>query len=257
MRIRLIDSPALPGDFNMACDYLLTRDTNFGDNTVLRLYTWNRPTISLGYHQKADNIDFEKCRGDGIDIVRRPTGGRAILHWGELTYCLIFPVEPGRGREKLKEIYCQAHQAIANALRNAGSKVDFAGAKNKPQPHNPLCFASTAGTELEVGGKKVVGSAQRLFDSAILQHGSILLTDQHLRMPEYLDLPIDRQEALKHQLSAKSGHLEVTDGTSLRRGFADSFSKIFDLEYYRDDLKEGEIIHIDREKCRFKAGFAG
>ena len=251
MRIRFINSPALPGDFNMGCDYLLARSAKLGDDMVVRLYTWSRPTISLGYHQKADNIDFEKCRRDGIDIVRRPTGGRAILHWGEMTYCVIFPVETGKGREKLKEVYSMTHQAIALALNNAGAKVDFAGSKNKPQPHNPLCFASAAGTELEVGGKKVAGSAQRLFSSAILQHGSILLTDQHLRMPDYLKVTKEKQEALKQQLSGKSTHLNITDNTSLRQGFADSFSEIFNLAYFGDELEEEEKIRMEKESGAF------
>jgi lipoyl(octanoyl) transferase len=251
MKLRYIDSPALSGSFNMACDYYLAENTGFDDSPILRLYTWLRPTISLGFHQKSTDIDFAACEKDGVDIVRRPTGGRAILHWGEITYCIVVPVEENSGKQALQDIYSKVHLGILRALKKAGSPVVFAGADKKPQPHNPLCFASSAITELELDGKKVVGSAQRLIGSTVLQHGSILLNPSHLEMPKYLNLPSDKKEELRKQLESKSTHLNIQDDASIRDNFAESISAAFGSEMYHDKLSDFEIAKIDSNKYAF------
>lgn len=244
MKMRFIDSPPSSGAFNMACDYYFAENVAEEDCPVLRLYSWNPPAISLGFHQRTTDIDFNACWNDGIDIVRRPTGGRAILHWGEITYCLVVPIPPDYGKKALQNIYSKVHSGILNALEKAGAEVVFAGADKKPQPHNPLCFASSAGTELEMSGRKVVGSAQRLLNSAVLQHGSILLTPQHLKIPEYLNIPPEKKEEMRIQLSSKSTNLHLTDSPDLRMSIAENISLVFDSELQKLNLKDSEISAI-------------
>ena len=257
MKLRIIDSPALPGDFNMACDYVLSRMCALGSDAILRLYTWKRPTISLGFHQKTGEIDLDKCAEDNVDVVRRPTGGRAILHWGEITYCFICPVDPADGKQLLKEVYAKVHRGLLEALSRAGNDVKFASAGRKPLPHNPLCFASAAGTELELDGKKVVGSAQRLMDSAILQHGSILLTSEHLLMPAYLNLDEHKQEVLRKKLTRQSAHLPLHDTPELRNRLIESISRTFGLSANITPLSNDQIQNIENSKDNFSILIAG
>lgn len=252
MKIRFIDSPALPGDFNMACDYALSRMCRPGGGAILRLYTWEKPAVSLGFHQKSEDVDLAKCAADGIEVVRRPTGGRAILHWGEITYCFIFPVSNDSGKQMLKDVYARVHRGLAAALQRSGAAVGFASAGRKPQPHNPLCFASAAGTELELEGKKVAGSAQRLLETSILQHGSILLTDHHLQMPEYLLMEESKREALKKLLAKQSAHLPLKDTPDLRKSLAAAISDVFELELTASQLNGEEIAGIEGLRGRFR-----
>jgi len=251
MNLRFIDGGAESGAFNMACDYYFARRIVPAGEPLLRLYTWENPTISLGFHQKTTEVDFTACENDGIEIVRRPTGGRAILHWGEITYCMIVPASEHSGKQVLQEIYRKIHLGILNALNETGAGVALAGNNKKPQPHNPLCFASSAGSELELGGKKVVGSAQRLVASTVLQHGSILLTDQHLQLPKYLRLPPVKREQLQVQLREKSTHLNLADTPGLRGNIAEMIAQAFTCETYTDSLSEAERSEI----AMLSAGF--
>jgi len=251
MKIRFIDSPALPGDFNMACDYNLSKMCRAGSDAIFRLYTWEKPAVSLGFHQKSEDVDREKCAADGIDVVRRPTGGRAILHWGEITYCFIYPVLSESGKQMLKEVYAKVHRGLAAALQQSGAAVGFASPGRKSQPHNPLCFASAAGTELELDGKKVVGSAQRLMDIAILQHGSILLTDHHLQMPEYLLMEESKRKALKKLLAKQSAHLPLEDSPDLRKVISEAIADVFELEMIVSSLQNSETVMIEELRAGF------
>ena len=237
----------------MACDYALSQMCSAsGGDALLRLYTWKRPAISLGFHQKSEDIDREKCAADGIEVVRRPTGGRAILHWGEITYCFIYPAANDSGKPMLKDVYARVHRGLAAALQRFGAAVGFASADRKPQPHNPLCFATSAGTELELNGKKVVGSAQRLLEGSILQHGSILLTDHHLQMPEFLLLEESKRAALKKLLAKQSAHLPLEDTYDLRRSLAEAISDAFESELSASQLNGEEIAGIERLRGRFR-----
>ena len=249
--LRYINSPPLPGDFNMAADFTLAQHLS-SETAVLRLYTWLKPTISLGFHQKSTDIDFDCCRQDGIDVVRRPTGGRAILHWQELTYCFIQKASAGEnGRSVLRRIYQSVHQALGEALAQMGVKLSYTSENRKPQPHNPLCFASSAGSELEIEGKKVVGSAQRLIDNTILQHGSIILGDKHLLMPRYFNLTEPQREKLKFHLTEKSAHLNLSDTAELRELISQKIAAVFQLELFRDELKAAEKLLIEENRQSF------
>ncbi|NQS99331.1 MAG: lipoate--protein ligase family protein [candidate division Zixibacteria bacterium] len=251
MNIRFIDSPPQEGEFNMSCDYTLAVQAKPGDDALLRIYTWLEPTISIGFHQKAEDIDYILCEKDGISVVRRPTGGRAILHWGEITYCFIAAMQVGGGQKALGEIYRKAHTAIHNALRMHGLNVNFAAGKKIIRKQSPLCFATSVGTELEYEGKKVVGSAQRLLKSTVLQHGSILISPEHLKLPDYLNVSEELRQRLREKLELSSTHLPLRDDKSFRITMGKSFANIFEGKVYRTDLTSDENIQIGKDRPRF------
>ena len=144
--------------------------------SVLRVYAWVRPTLSLGRHQVArDRYDLERARSMGVDVVRRPTGGRAVLHHREITYSVTAPV---RALGSLHESYAAINRFLLDGLRRLGIDVHAASPPNAtPRPGTAPCFETPVAGELVAGGRKLVGSAQWRESDALLQHGSILVDD--------------------------------------------------------------------------------
>jgi lipoate-protein ligase A len=177
---RLIIDGDLPGARNMARDVAMMEAVSRGESLpTLRLYGWDPPCLSLGRHQEMDAADLEFCRRQGIDVVRRPTGGRALLHHLELTYAVVAPL----GREPLprglQDAYRSICGALVQAMRALGVEAELTGGDvnlQLPGPRSTVpCFEAPAGGEVVVGGRKLIGSAMRAHGSAILQHGAILL----------------------------------------------------------------------------------
>jgi lipoate-protein ligase A len=142
---------------------------------ALRLYGWDRPSVSLGCFQRTSDVDIGYCRAKVIPIVRRPTGGRAILHDDELTYSF----SAGTGHGPFSEGLLDSYKKISAAFHMAFRKTGVA-AESKPQREkgrvlagSPLCFQSSSYGEILIGNKKVVGSAQKRWDDGLLQQGSI------------------------------------------------------------------------------------
>jgi len=177
---RLIIDGDLPGARNMARDVALLEAVADGEAaSTLRLYGWDPPCLSLGRHQGIEAADLEFCRAEGIDVVRRPTGGRALLHNLELTYAVIAPLNEGPLPCGLQETYRVICSALVRAVRALGVDAELTGGEVNLQLPNPKttipCFEAPAGGEVVVGGRKLVGSAMRAHGGAILQHGAILL----------------------------------------------------------------------------------
>ena len=172
--VALVDG-ALDGARNMARDHALAAALAPG-SAVLRLYRWERPTLSLGRNEPAlGRYDPAAARRLGVDVVRRPTGGRAVLHWRELTYAVVVPVRAFGGP---RATYRFLHRILAKGLASLGIPVEIAPDPDRAPPvHGGPCFRDAAGGELVVGGRKLVGSAQLRVGDALLQHGSILLAD--------------------------------------------------------------------------------
>ena len=177
----IIDS-AIDGAINMAIDSALLDavDGASDTRTIVRFYTWARPTISLGRNQKIEkSVDMEYCRAKGIGIVHRPTGGRAVLHDDELTYAVVSNDSSSFG-DTIYGNYKRVSEALCLGYRNMGVPAVLAPDTRKPGiPANggdPPCFLSTSRYELMAGGRKIVGSAQRRVRRSFLQHGSMPIT---------------------------------------------------------------------------------
>jgi lipoate-protein ligase A len=174
---RLIESRDAAGPFNMGLDEALLRSASEHGIATLRLYTWAGPWVSLGYAQRQlDPERIRACEGAGIGIVRRTTGGRAVLHGNDLTYSIAAPEEvlrPG-----LRNSYDQVATALLSAIRSLGASdaTRIPARKGARASKDFDCFAAPAGDEIVVGSEKLVGSAQRRRGGAVLQHGSIRIT---------------------------------------------------------------------------------
>ena len=166
----LIVDSARDGSINMAIDAALLDeiDKSAEPRTVVRFYTWLRPTISLGRNQKIEKaVDLEYCRANGIDVVHRPTGGRAVLHDDELTYAVISNDSSAFG-DTIYGNYKRVSEALCLGYNNLGVPAVLAPDTRKPEMPamftrggDPPCFVSPSRYELMVGGRKIVGSAQR------------------------------------------------------------------------------------------------
>lgn len=243
-----IDTGAHDGAWNMDFDVDRARAVDEGRAApMVRVFRWRPWCISLGRHQDEADIDRGRAAADGIDIVRRPTGGRAILHAEELTYSVVMPSN-GRG---VMEIYKLISEALASGLRRFAPDVSLA--KSQPdfqklyrEPGSVPCFSSSARYEIEYGGRKLVGSAQRRIGGAVLQHGSILMGPAHLRLTDYLAMDAEARALLRSDLERNTVTLQEIAGASvgaemlgeaLRTGFEEAwgirFTEVDENAYIR------------------------
>jgi len=188
MTLRVVVDGAAAGERNMEADAALADALARGEiPPTLRLYGWSPPAISIGYHQSEEDFDAVKMADAGIRLVRRPTGGRAILHWEELTYAAVLPLAAGSPRE----IYTAIHRTFLRGVLSMGIPADLGDGDGDMRaagasPGGIACFSTSAKSEIRSGGKKLVGSAQRKVGGVILQHGSFLLGPRHLGIAEFV-----------------------------------------------------------------------
>ena len=177
---RLLVTEPADGATNMAIDEALWRGRQAGTSPpTLRFFGWAPPTVSLGYGQALNtDIDISACRALGVGLVRRPTGGSAIYHDGperELTYSVSAATEDLQTASDLLETYRWIGNALLRGLNTLGVGAELVPVAAADGPLPAFCFARTGRYEIEIGGRKVVGSAQRRQGACFLQHGSILL----------------------------------------------------------------------------------
>jgi lipoate-protein ligase A len=176
MTWRLLVTPPASGAVNMALDEALMERARETREWVLRVYSWSRPTISLGRNQTARGCyDLTRIRELDLDVVRRPTGGRAILHHREITYSVTAPASDAG---ELRESYSRINRLLLGALNTLGAHAEVASDRRRSvRPGMAPCFDEPSPGELVLGGRKLAGSAQWRADGALLQHGSILIAD--------------------------------------------------------------------------------
>lgn len=206
---------------------------------VLRIYAWRPWAVSLGNHQDPERaLDLDALAERGWDWVRRPTGGRAVLHADEITYALIAPLA-GPFADSLSATHRRIAGALARFYRSLGLEV----ALTRPAPAAELdprspapCFAAPGLAELESGGRKLAGSAQRRGRHAFLQHGSLPLGPAHLDLAEVLPAPPERRPALRRTLSRAAVSLgellaELPPRRELELALAAGFAAEFDIAW--------------------------
>jgi len=177
---RLLVTEPADGATNMAVDEAVWRGRQAGTSPpTVRFFGWRPPTVSLGYGQPlAGDVDLAACAALGVGLVRRPTGGSAIYHDGperELTYSVVASAEDLGGAADLLQTYQWIGRALCRGLRSLGAPVEMVPVAPSGGPTPAFCFARAGSYELEIGGRKVVGSAQRRQGTAFLQHGAVLL----------------------------------------------------------------------------------
>lgn len=241
---RLLVSPPLPGALNMAIDHMLLETYAAASRPTLRFYQWTPPCLSLGLAQRLKrDVNLEVCTRLGIDVVRRQTGGRAILHDREVTYALVMPINhPLIGGRGVAQSYRAISEALCIGLIQLGIAVDLASRPDPGQAKSAACFDIPSDYEITVGGRKLVGSAQARQHGVLLQHGSILLhadVDQMvevLRLPPTLgaDMLAQRLTALNEMVATPLSFDAVV--TALIRGL----EQTWEVQLVQDELTEAE-----------------
>jgi len=215
----LVDEPR-DGPTNMAVDEALALGCDGGwSSPTLRVYRWALPTVSLGVNQSIEGeVNLTACRERRIPVVRRPTGGRALLHHRELTYSLAIPILCG-SRSVLDD-YRWISQCLLLALRRLGVEATLSRGDHLKGEAGGLCFLSSTRYEVTVNGRKLIGSAQRRLNGALLQHGSLLIELEHAAwnalFPQGRDLEA-RATALRLLLGRSPSWEELVE--ALRAGF--------------------------------------
>src|SRR5262245_15072138 len=238
MKWKLIIDGAIDGTTNMAIDAALLDEVEQSDSprTIVRFYGWQTPTISLGRNQKIEKaVDQEYCAGHGIDVVHRPTGGRAVLHDDELTYAVISNDTDTFG-DTIYGNYKRVSEALCLGYTGLGVPAVLAPDTKKTDllmlDGDPPCFLSPSRYELMVGGRKIVGSAQRRIRRSFLQHGSMPITCNRPELARATRLPspdpLDQEMAGLAEFLPQRPTVEQLRG-ALIRAFQDHFSIEFML----------------------------
>jgi lipoate-protein ligase A len=258
---RLLVTEAADGATNMAIDETLWRARRAGASPpTLRFYAWAPPTVSLGYGQPLDDeIDQSVCRALGVGLARRPTGGSAIYHDGperELTYSVTATNDDLGVTTDLLASYRWIARALARGLRALGAPVEIVERRRDYGPVPGFCFARTGTYELEVGGRKLVGSAQRRHGRCFLQHGSILLDIDAARVASIF--PVADPSRSVATLAEALGRRPAWDGCVT--AIAEAFEAEHGIALRPGGLTEGEAAQAEalaREKYATDAWLAG
>ncbi|MDK3849463.1 biotin/lipoate A/B protein ligase family protein [Staphylococcus pseudintermedius] len=255
--------------YNMALDEALLNFVSRGEiDPVVRFYTWNPPTLSIGYFQRlSKEIDIEKVKEKGYGLVRRQTGGRGVLHDKELTYSVIVPEAHPDMPQTVTEAYRVISGGLLEGFKSLGFDAHFAVPRSKEereklkQPRSSVCFDAPSWYELVVEGKKIAGSAQTRQKGVILQHGSIL---QDVDIDDLFDMFIFKNERLKAKM--KEAFVEkavaINDLSNetitlaqMEVAFKEGFKKALDIEFKPLELtvaQQDEVKALE-EKYRSEA----
>ena len=245
---RLLVTEPTDGATNMAIDEALSlgRRADISPPT-LRFFAWDPPTVSLGFGQPLGrDVDMNACRQLGVGIVRRPTGGSAVYHDGperELTYSVVAAAEDLGGVVGLLETYHWIGRALLSGLRSLGAPAEMVAVAGGEESTPDFCFARTGSCEIELYGKKLVGSAQRRYGRTFLQHGSVLLGVDAPRLGAIFPTTPDPLATLT-TLEAALGHRPKFDDVAA--ALAAGFEREHGLELRPDGLSADEATTVER-----------
>lgn len=240
---RILDDTPHSAAFNMAADLYLLSLCEQSPAVFVRLYSWERPSITLGIAEKAEEtLDVAALASHGVEWIRRPTGGRSVLHDNDITYSCIFSSGMHGLGSTLMETYRIISDCLMNGLRRSGIDCAPHDSQLENDPHQSKsrlpCFLSPNRHEIMVSGKKLIGSAQKRTSRAVLQHGSIPLTPEFRALPDYLQLSPDQRKTQKLLLARKTVCIE-----ELLPGY--------DKRNIRDDIVHGfaeTLPYLNHEK---------
>jgi len=260
---RLILTPPARGDWNMAVDEAMLEAVGRGEVLpTLRLFAWQPPCLSLGYAQPVADADLLRLAERGWGLVRRPTGGRAILHTDELTYSVVAPPDEPRLEGSVLESYRRLSAALLDALQRlkvpAQAKRQSA-ASPSGERKAPICFEAPSNYEITVQGKKLIGSAQARRREGVLQHGSLPLYGDLTRITQVLRFADEAsRERAAQRLLMRATTVEAILAYPLTwdaaaQAFIAAFEHTLALSLKLEELTPNEISHAE-ELVREKYG---
>ncbi len=226
-KLRIIRDSNRSASFNMAADNLLVDKCSDDDNLItLRIYTWEKPSITIGCMQKAEEIlDLAAVKRDGVEWVRRPTGGRAVLHQNDLTYSCTFSKKNEAMGKTIAQTYRIITACIIKGFKRCAILCDahdsYDEFRELKREIKLPCFLSPNRDEVMVGNRKLVGSAQKRTMYGVLQHGSTPIDSSYRRLPEYLLLDEHNRKLQKRLLERKSTCVDEVKPTITAEVLAD------------------------------------
>ena len=246
---RLIDSGPCEAFYNMALDEAIATEVRRGTAPLtLRLYGWDRASVTLGCFQKVSDINIEFCRSRNIPVVRRPTGGRAILHGDEMTYSFSAKTDRGPFSHGLLDSYRRISAAFSMAFKKIGITAEAKNTREKGRvlSRSPLCFQSSSYGELMVENMKLVGSAQKRWHNGLLQQGSIpYLSEEELLQGIF---GAEKTASLWGCMKALKDCLPLFDEDEFIKAIVLSFEEAFDVRlvpsapYQKESLFAQELL---------------
>lgn len=250
---RLVKTPPASGAWNMAVDEtLLMGMSASGAIPVLRLYAWQPACLSLGFAQPYQDVNLLALQARGWEVVRRPTGGRAILHTDELTYAVIGPQGEPRLAGGVLESYQRLSTALLQALLDLGIPVQSQpGSVSNQDPKGPVCFEVPSNYEITVQGKKLLGSAQARRREGVLQHGSLPLYGDLQRITQVLQFAFpEQQQTASQRLSQRATTAEACLGYPLTwekaaQAFETAFAQCLNLKFIDSQLTSTELAQAE------------
>lgn len=253
--------------YNMAMDEALLNFVSRGEiDPVIRFYTWNPATLSIGYFQRLQKeIDIDKVKEKGYGLVRRQTGGRGVLHDKELTYSLIVPESHPNMPSTVTEAYKIISQGLLEGFKNLGFETYFAIPRSKEerdklkQPRSSVCFDAPSWYELVVEGRKIAGSAQTRQKGVILQHGSIL---QDIDIDDLFDMFKFKNERLKAKMKENfvqkavaindisNQHITLNE---MENAFEAGFKKGLNIDFKPLELTEKQLEEVQELEDKYRS----
>ncbi len=240
--MRIITTGPEHAFFNMALDEALSESTRLKISPpTLRLYQWDRPSLSIGYFQKISEINTDYCSKNDYPVVRRLTGGRAILHDSELTYSLSSLHDTYPFNSSLLDNYKTISSALISGLQLLGIRAEMSLIKKRNEGHrDSACFKAPSYGEVTVESKKIIGSAQKRYTDGFLQHGSILFSFK----PE--DLSHTLKSNTTHDFSNICSINDYAPNAStddLISSLKESFQKELNIKLISDTPTKDELKH--------------
>ncbi|PNZ24796.1 lipoate-protein ligase A [Staphylococcus petrasii] len=253
--------------YNMAMDEALLNFVSRGEiDPVIRFYTWNPATLSVGYFQRlTKEIDIDKVKEKGFGLVRRQTGGRGVLHDKELTYSVIVPESHPDMPSTVTEAYRVISEGLLEGFKILGFDAYFAIPRSKEereklkQPRSAVCFDAPSWYELVVEGRKIAGSAQTRQKGVILQHGSLL---QDVDVDELFDMFIFKNERLKDKMKKafvdkavaindiSDRHISIEE---MEKAFEEGFKKGLDIDFKPLTLTDAQLAEVKELEEKYRS----
>ena len=247
---RLISTPPAHGSWNMSVDEAIMEATNSHScRPTLRLYSWHPYCLSIGHAQSIEEVNVDKLSDLGWGLVRRPTGGRAILHADELTYSISAPLDDPNVRGGVLESYRYFSICFLKALENIGIGADSKpkNATEKKLSKDPVCFQYPSDYEITFKGKKLIGSAQARKKNGLLQHGAIPLYGDITRILSVLNFQSGEKRCqAKLNLSDRAITIQSIIGQmisweNLSTEIVAAFEQVMGIKFITSNLTKGEL----------------